>query len=282
VSLHVRVNDGKPLGDIGVGRYRRERHRLAGVLERPLRAVDPGLDVELARRRDERGDVAGVELGQRSPAELVAGLVEALPDVRKPVGAGVVARAVGIERDDRDASIQRLVHRRPERVLVDDRERDAVGLGGNGRIRGVDHLGHHRVDRAGPLVLDAEQLARVLCPVLGGREERIRSHMADEDELPRRGLWEVSDRAGGRGLVVGAAGDQGGRGERCAEQAGAAQQPAPGQWTEGQGFDGLFDRGMDVAHRASFDGGRRRRGGRGMTGRGGTWTPSQPNEARRT
>ena len=44
---------------------------LAGVAERLLGAVDARLDVELAGGRDERGHVAGVQLGQRPAAQLV-------------------------------------------------------------------------------------------------------------------------------------------------------------------------------------------------------------------
>ena len=119
-----------------------------------------------------------------------------------------------------------------ERRLVDDRERDAVGLGADRGVGGVDHLGDHRVDRAGPLVLDAEQLARVLGAVLGRREERVGRHVADEDELPRRRLREVADRAGRWRRLVGAAGEQRRRGERRAGQAGAVQQAAAGHRVE--------------------------------------------------
>src|SRR3954471_1723445 len=100
VALRVRV-----AGGVGVDHRQLGRQRRAGRddvrldarvrLERLARAVDPRLDVRLARRRDEQGDVAGRHELRDALAHLLARDEQVLADVRQ---AGV-ARRVGVVAD---------------------------------------------------------------------------------------------------------------------------------------------------------------------------------------
>ena len=117
---------------VGTGRDDGRADRLAGVLDRVERAVDPRLDVQLPGRRDEEEDVAVANELHDAGAELQARLVEILADVREPP---VAHAAVGVVRDDRDPAPQRLRRRLVERPPIDHRHGDAVGAGSRSPVR---------------------------------------------------------------------------------------------------------------------------------------------------
>ena len=79
---------------------------LAGLLDRGDRAIEPRLDVELARRGDEQRDEAGVHQRGDALAHLVAGLVEVLADIGEPLVATAGGR-VGVVGEHRNAGFQR-------------------------------------------------------------------------------------------------------------------------------------------------------------------------------
>ena len=106
------------------------------------------------------------------------------------VGEAGVGR-VGVVGDDRDPRRQCALDGIVERLEVDDRNRDPVGVGGDRGFEGVDHLGVVGPLGSGPLELRAEQGRRVLDVVLGRDEERVRRHVVDEDEVPLRRVGEV-------------------------------------------------------------------------------------------
>ncbi len=187
-------------------------------------AVQPRLDVELARGRDEHADGAGIDQRQDALAHQHAGLVQILADIGEALVAAAGGR-VGVVREHRDAGGQRAGGRLVEGVRVDDRHRDGRGLRGDGGVHGVDHLGHVGGRRAGPLMIAAEQRAGVGDAVLGRHEERVGRHVIDEHELPARMLGE---RPGAGGGGTGGAGHQpgGGRGGQHGGHRGTLQQGA--------------------------------------------------------
>ena len=96
-------------------------------------------------------------------------------------------------------------------------------------LSGVDHLADVAGFRAGPLVAAAEQFARVLDPVLGRDEERVRRHVVDEREFvflaraeDARGAAAASDALDPHALRMRAHRAGGDAGQR-----GAAQKRAP-------------------------------------------------------
>ena len=171
--------------------------RRTGLLDGGDRAVDAGLDVELAGRGDEQRDVTLTDELDDPLAHLEARSVEVLTDV----GEAGVGR-VGVVGDDRDPGRQGALDRIVERLEVDDRNRDPVGVGGDRGLEGVDHLGVVGPLRSGPLERRAEQSRRVLDAVLGRDEERVRRHVVDEDEVPLRSLGEVATHSAPAAAVV--------------------------------------------------------------------------------
>ena len=102
-------------------------------------------------RGDEADRVAAARHGRRDPLpQRLPGDEQVLADVGEPVGARVVAVAVGVVGDDRDAGVHGVVDRRGERGRADHRDRDAVRLRRDRGVRGADHLGDDGVLRAGP------------------------------------------------------------------------------------------------------------------------------------
>ena len=158
------------------------RDRLARGLDRLFDAFDARLQVGRARRVDEKPDFAFRHDGDDTCAHLFAREFQVLT----AVGEALVGGSVGVVRDDRYTGGERLFDRSVERVKVYERDRDAVGFGGDGTVECIDHLADVAVFRARPLVGAAEQFAGVRDAVLRGCEERVRRDVVDEHEFVAR------------------------------------------------------------------------------------------------
>lgn len=169
--------DGGAGGDFLVG------DRLAGRLDRRSRAVDPRLDVQLARGGDEQPDMAAADQIDNFLAHLEAGFVEILPDIGEALIVAV-GRRVGIVGKYRNAGLQGGVGRAVEGFGVDDGDGDGIGLAGDGGVHRVHHLADHGGLRAGPLVIATEIGARVLDAILRRHEERVGGDVIHEYQLP--------------------------------------------------------------------------------------------------
>ena len=172
--------------------------RRAGLLDGGDGAVDAGLDVELAGRGDEQRDVALADELDDPLAHLEARSVEVLTDVGE-----TCVRRVGVVRDDRDPGRQGALDRIVERLEVDDRNRDPIGVGGDRGLEGVHHLGVVGALGSGPLERGAEKRRRVLDAVLRRHEERVRRHVVDEHEVPLRSVGEVPTHSAPTAVLVG-------------------------------------------------------------------------------
>ena len=158
-----------------------------GLGDRVERPVDARLDVQLARRGDEQRHLALADDLDDPLAHGEPGPVQILADVGHP-GVG----CVGVVREDGDPGVERLLDRVVERLEVDERHGDPVGLGGDRRLEGVDHLADVGGLRAGPLGRrEAEHCRSVLDAVSRRDPELVRRHVVDEHEVPLRRLREV-------------------------------------------------------------------------------------------
>jgi hypothetical protein len=192
VAEVVGVDRRELLAQVGVGRDDLGVDRLARLLDRGHCAVDAGLNVQRARRRDEQCHVTLRDLGCDLLAHGEARLVESLADVRHPrLRAG--PRSIGVVGQHRDPLRACALDRRLECALVDDAHRDPVRLGADRRVERVDHLADVRLRRAAPRVLHVDERCGVGGTVLRRHEERVRRHVVDERELPTgvRGVLPV-------------------------------------------------------------------------------------------
>ena len=126
----------------------------AGILDRLDRPVDSRLDVELAGSGDEQSHRALADEVDDVLAHRHTRPEEVLADVGQ-AGVG----GVGVVRDDRDPGVERLLDRVVEGLEIDERHGDPVGLCGDRRLEGVDHLGDVGGLRTRPLDVGAEQHA---------------------------------------------------------------------------------------------------------------------------
>src|SRR5215207_4295506 len=228
VAEVVRVDARELLVELGTAGDRLVLDVLAGLLDRVDRAVDAWLDVQRAGRGDEQRDLAGRDQLDDPLAHLDARQEQVLADVGE-----AVVRRVGVVGDHRNPRVERPVGRVVERLGVDQADGDAVRLAADRGVHRVDHLADVRGLRARPLEGRVQQRARVLRAVLRGREERIRRHVVDEDELVLRRDGEVAGAAlgGGRPVVVvvaglAAGGERAGEGDAAARERAAAQEGA--------------------------------------------------------
>ena len=211
----------------GAGHDRGQFDRRTGFPDRPFGSFEARLQVRRAGTRGEDDHVAGTHGGDDPFAHQFAGQFQVLADVGQALVGG--RGRVGVVGDDRDAGLQCVFDRHVERRFADQRHRDPMRAGRDGRVYRVDHLTDVFAFGARPLVAAAQQFAGVLDPVLGRDEERVRGHVVDDDEFVFRMRAEHARRAAAaaRGARPTRAEQRAHPSDRHAAQGGAPQEGSP-------------------------------------------------------
>ena len=100
-----------------------------------------------------------------------------------------------VERDERDPGAPRGRYSRRERAVIDDRDRDPVGLVVDRRLQSLGGLLPRPARGPGPLDGATDERGGVLRTELRGNEQRVERIAADKDEAPARMVGEVAPAA---------------------------------------------------------------------------------------